>query len=254
MKRWLILGYGLFAYTFFLAVFMYAVGFLGNFLVPTRLDGEATMDLLPALAINLGLLGLFAVQHSLMARPVFKKWLTRWVPQSAERSTYVMASNLAMVAVFAGWQPLGISIWEVTQPVAAAAIYGVFFLGWATVFLSTCLISHFDLFGLRQVWLQWQGKPYESLRFNTPLFYQWVRHPLYVGWLMAIWATPTMGAGHLLFAVGTTVYILTAIQLEENDLVDAHGVAYRAYQNRVPMLIPRLWSRRQPAASVEANG
>lgn len=243
MRRWAILLYGLFCYLFFFGVFLYAVGFMGNLWVPTQLDAAASAPLTTAVAINLSLLLVFAVQHSLMARPFFKKWLTQYLPQSVERSTYVLASNLAMVLLFVFWQPMGISIWTISNPYLVGLIYAVFFTGWAVIFVSTCLISHFDLFGLRQVWLEFQGKPYTQLKFNTPIFYRVVRHPLYVGWLLAIWATPTMTAGHLFFSVVTTLYILTAIRLEESDLVDTHGVAYVSYRNNVPMLIPRLFQK-----------
>lgn len=243
MRRWAILLYGLMSYLFFLGVFLYAIGFLGNLFVPAPLDGPVQLPIGQAIAINFLLLSGFAVQHSLMARPFFKRWLTRYLPQSIERSTYVLASNLAMVALFVFWQPMGPVIWSVDHTLLVAVLYALFFAGWAIIFVSTCLISHFDLFGLRQVWFEFRGQPYEPLKFETPGFYRMVRHPLYVGWLMTFWCTPTMTAGHLLFAVATTVYILIAIQLEESDLVDVHGVAYVSYRNNVPMLLPRLFRR-----------
>lgn len=239
MKRAAILAYGIMSYVIFLGVFLYAIGFVGNFATPTTLDGPATGSLWTALAWNVGLLTVFALQHSVMARPAFKRWWTQYVPQAAERSTYVLFSSLAMIAMFHCWQPLGGSIWNVTDPLGQAALYGIFALGWAVVLLSTFLINHFDLFGLRQVWLEFRGQPYTPLAFKTPWLYRYVRHPLYVGWLMVFWATPTMTAAHLLFAVMTTVYILVAIQLEERDLVDHLGEDYAQYRKRVPMLIPR---------------
>lgn len=245
MKRLTIFAYGVISYVIFLGVFLYAIGFIGNFGTPTTLDGPATGPLLPALAINLALLTAFALQHSGMARPAFKRWWTRYVPEPAERSTYVLFTNIAMIALFAFWQPLGGAVWTVTDPLAQGLIYAVYAIGWAVVLISTFLINHFDLFGLRQVWLHLRGKPYEPLRFKTPWFYRYVRHPLYVGWFLVFWATPTMTVAHLLFAVITTVYILVAIQLEERDLVDHHGQDYENYRKRVPMLIPRFGRARQ---------
>ena len=240
MKRTMILAYGLINYAVFLGVFVYSIGFIGNLFVPLSLDSPPQSSMAYAIAVNLALLSAFAVQHSLMARPFFKRWLTKFIPEPMERSTYVLASNVAMIGLFVGWQPLGHEIWTITNPTAIVIAYSIFFAGWAVVFISTCLISHTDLFGLRQVWLCFCGKPYTDLKFVVPSLYKVVRHPLYVGWLMVFWATPTMTAGHLFFAVITTVYIIVAIQLEERDLTDYHGVAYVAYRNEVPMLIPRL--------------
>lgn len=238
MKRFFILIYGVLSYCIFFATFLYAIGFIGNFLVPTSIDGDPQLPFGQALAINLGLLTLFAIQHSGMARPGFKAWLTRYVDKSAERSTYVLLSSIALIILFAYWQPLGGQIWQVESTAGQALLYGIFACGWLTVLVTTFLINHFDLFGLRQVWLQWRGKPYQSLKFVTPGFYKWVRHPLYVGWFMAFWAIPTMTATHLLFALVTTAYILIAIQLEERDLMAAHP-EYKAYREQVPMLVPR---------------
>lgn len=239
MQRYLILLYGVVSYAVFFLTFLYAIGFVGNLLVPKSMDSASSGSLLPALLINLGLLALFALQHSIMARPAFKRWWTRWVPQSAERSTYVLFSSVALIALFAGWQPLGGVVWSIQQPAAVAGLYGLYFAGWLLVLYSTFLINHFDLFGLRQVWLHFRGQPYTPLSFRMPWLYRQVRHPLYVGWLLAFWATPEMTLTHLLFALVTTLYILVAIQFEERDLVDAHP-EYRSYQQRVPMLIPRL--------------
>ena len=239
-KRILVFAYGLVCYAIFFATFLYALGFVGNFLVPVTMDGEPRMGTAQALAIDLGLLGLFAIQHSLMARPFFKRWLTRLIPESAERSTYVLASSLALIALFVFWQPLGGVIWDVRDPLWQAVLYALFAFGWLLVLVATFLINHFDLFGLRQVWLQLLGRPYRALKFGTPGPYKLVRHPLYLGWLFAFWATPTMTGTHLLFAFMTTAYILVAIQLEERDLVDALGEDYVQYRRKVPMIIPRL--------------
>ena len=240
MKRWLILAYGTCAYLMFLGVFLYAIAFTGNFLVPVSLDSTPTSSLGIAVLVNLCLLGLFAVQHSLMARPFFKAWITRYIPAPAERSTYVLATNVAMILLFALWQPIGPEIWRATHPVAIAAIYAMFFLGWAIVFISTCMINHFDLFGMRQVWLNFKGREYKPLKFQTPGFYKYIRHPLYVGWLTVFWFTPVMSLSHFLFAAGCTVYILLAIRWEERDLVDALGVDYTRYRDQTPMFVPKM--------------
>jgi protein-S-isoprenylcysteine O-methyltransferase Ste14 len=237
MKRAFVLAYGIACYAVFLAVFLYAIGFIGNFAVPKAIDSPRDVGLGTALAVNLGLLALFAVQHSVMARPAFKRWWTRFVPESAERSTYVLFSSLALVALFACWQPMGGTVWSFDSPAAVAAMYVVYAIGWALLLYSTFLINHFDLFGLRQVWLFATGRPYTSLRFQTPWLYRQVRHPLYVGWLMIFWATPTMTTAHLVFAVMTTAYILVAIRFEEHDLIAAHP-EYAEYRSRVPMLLP----------------
>lgn len=240
MNRILIFAYGVVSYAIFFATFLYAIGFVGNFAVPTTLDGAAAMPFWQAFAVNTGLLGLFALQHSVMARPAFKSWWTRIIPPAAERSTYVLLSSLALIAMFVHWQPMGGVVWQVSDPAGQAVLYGLFGLGWAIVLVSTFLINHFDLFGLRQVWLHLTGRPYTALKFGTPWLYRYVRHPLYVGWFLAFWATPCMTAAHLLFAVMTTVYILIAIRLEERDLVAFHGEDYVNYRKRVPMLVPRL--------------
>ena len=241
-----VLAYGLVSYASFLAVFVYAIGFIVGVGVPVSLDSTPGRALIPSLAINLGLLGLFAVQHSVMARPTFKRWWTKFVPQEAERSTYVLASNLAMIALFAFWQPMGGLLWDVQQEAARWALTGLGAAGLLLVLASTFLINHFDLFGLRQVWLFARGHEYTTLRFKTPAVYSVVRHPLYVGWLMSFWFTPTMTVAHLVFAVATTLYILVAIQLEERNLVEEHGESYREYRRRVPMLVP--FTKRRAAA------
>jgi methanethiol S-methyltransferase len=251
VRRLLLLTYGILCYALSLATFLYAVGFMGGFLTPTQLDGPRHGPLAAALAIDGGLLALFAVQHSGMARPGFKRWLTRFVPEPAERSTYVLLSSAALLALFWQWRPLGGVVWEVPGEAARAAVSAVFAAGWLIVLGTTFLINHLDLFGLRQVWLAFRGVPYTPLRFTTPGPYRLVRHPLYVGWLTVFWASPTMTAAHLLFAVGTTAYILAAIRWEERDLVAAHP-EYAAYRRRVPMLLPRL--RVGPVPSAPGDG
>jgi protein-S-isoprenylcysteine O-methyltransferase Ste14 len=233
--------YGACSYAVFFLTFLYAIGFLGNVLVPKSLDSGLTGSLGTALLVDIGLLALFAVQHSVMARPAFKRLLTSVVSPAAERSTYVLASSLALILLFWQWQPLGGMVWEVEHPIARALLYGGFGIGWALVLAATFVINHFDLFGLRQTWRHFRGRPQKPLPFVTPILYRVVRHPLYVGWLLAFWSTPTMTLTHLLFAAVTTAYILVAIQLEERDLMDAHP-EYAVYRRRVPMLVP-AWRR-----------
>ncbi len=237
-RRMAILAYGLVAYAMFLGVFLYALGFVVGFGAPVTLDSPPTMDFVPALVINLGLLGLFAVQHSVMARPTFKRWWTRLVPVPAERSTYVLFSNLAMIVMFYFWQPMGGTLWAFESTAAKAAMFGLGGAGWLLVLLTTFMICHFDLFGLRQVWLYARKKDYAPLKFKQRTMYSYVRHPLYLGWLMAFWFTPTMTVAHFVFAVMTTLYIFVAIQLEERNLVDEHGETYRQYRRKVPMIVP----------------
>jgi protein-S-isoprenylcysteine O-methyltransferase Ste14 len=237
MKRLAIFVYGLVSYAVFFATFLYAIGFIGNLWVPKAMDSPRDVALGTALLVNLGLLGVFAVQHSVMARPAFKRWWTRIVPEPAERSTYVLFSSLALIVLFWFWQPMGGLIWKITAPWGVNTMYAVFAAGWALLLYTTFLIDHFDLFGLRQVWLQLVGRTMTPLEFKTPWLYRQIRHPLYVGWLMIFWATPTMTVAHLVFAVMTTAYILVAIQLEERDLINAHP-EYAEYRERVPMLLP----------------
>lgn len=245
-KRLTVFVYGLFSYLVFFLTFVYAVGFIGNVYVPNSMDSAARMSFWPALAIDSLLLLLFAVQHSVMARPAFKEVLTRFIPPAAERSTYVLCSSLLLIALYVYWQPIGGVVWNCENPVLRSAINAVFGLGFALVFVATLLINHFDLFGLRQVSLYLARKPYTYLEFRTPLFYRYVRHPLYAGWLIAFWATPTMTGAHLLFAVLTSVYMLMAIRWEEHDLVIVHGSKYQDYRERVPKLIPSLAPYRSP--------
>jgi len=237
IKRAAFFTYGLICYAIFFGTFLYAIGFIGGFLVPATLDGAATTPLATGLLVDVALLGIFAVQHSVMARPWFKKRWTRIVPPQLERSTYVLLSSLALILLFWQWRPLGGVVWSVTNPLARDVLYALFAFGFTLVLVSTFLINHFDLFGLRQVWLVLRDKPYTTLRFGTPGPYRLVRHPLYVGWFFAFWATPRMTYAHLLFAIATAGYILIAIQFEERDLVREFP-EYAAYRRRVPMLIP----------------
>lgn len=232
--------YGIMAYVMFLGVFLYAVGFVANVGVPKSIDSAATGSFWVALAVNLGLLTLFALQHSVMARPAFKRWWTRIVPKAAERSTYVLFTNVALILMFWLWKPMGGVVWDAQHPALRATLIGLCAFGWLLVLATTFLINHFDLFGLRQVYLNLRGIPYTPLKFKTPGPYRHVRHPLYVGWLFAFWATPTMTVAHLVFAVMTTVYILIAIRFEERDLEAAHGEDYAQYRRSVPMLVPSV--------------
>ena len=245
MTRIATLAYGVVSYVIFFLTFLYAIGFIGNLFVPKSLDSGATGPWLQALMIDLGLLSLFAVQHSVMARQGFKRLLTRVIPEGTERSTYVLASSLALILLFWQWRPLGGSVWDVQHEVGRAVLYAGFAFGWTLVLVSTFVINHFDLFGLRQTWRAFRGQPQAPLGFATPALYRIVRHPLYVGWFFAFWCTPTMTVTHLLFAVITTAYILVAIQLEERDLASAHP-EYAEYRRRVPMLVP-VWRKRVAA-------
>jgi methanethiol S-methyltransferase len=244
VKRTVILLFGIVSYAVFFATFLYAIGFVGNLWVPKTIDSAQTGSLAGALAVDLGLLSLFAIQHSVMARPAFKRWWTRRIPESAERSAYTLLSSLALITLFVYWRPLGGVVWTVESPSARATLFAAYAFGWGLLLLSTFLIDHLDLFGLRQVWLQWIRKPYTSLAFRTPWLYRQVRHPLYVGWLFIFWSTPVMTVTHLVFAAATTAYILIAIQFEERDLLAAHA-EYEIYRRRVPMLMPRLSFKRR---------
>jgi len=238
MKRLLFFAYGLTSYVIFLGTFLYAIAFVGGFGAGARLDGPLKTSLPAALGIDGALLMLFAAQHSIMARRWFKERWTKIVPPAVERSTYVLCASLALLLLFWQWRPLGGVVWSVENPTGQLILRALFAFGWLMVLVSTFLINHFDLFGMRQVWLYLRGRDYTTLKFGTPGPYRLVRHPLYVGWLFAFWSTPTMTFAHLLFSLATTAYILLAIQFEERDLIREHGDTYQAYRRSVPMLIP----------------
>jgi len=238
LKRTLIFLYGVVSYVVFFGTFLYAIGFVNDLWVPSALDSPPQAPFGISLLVDLGLLALFAVQHSGMARLPFKRWLTRFIPEAAERSTYVLAASVALLILFALWRPLGGVVWEVSNPGGRWVLYGLAAFGWLTVLATTFLINHFDLFGLRQIWLELVGRRYDPVGFRSPGPYRLVRHPLYAGFLFAFWATPRMTLAHLLFAAATTAYILLAIQLEERDLLALLGTEYREYRRRVPMIVP----------------
>lgn len=240
MTRWRVAAfiYGVACYAIFFATFLYAVGFVANLFVPKTIDTGGIIPAREALVINVLLLLIFAIQHSVMARRPFKQWLTRWVPTSIERSTYVLCSSLALILLFWLWRPIPTVIWQIDNTLLANAVMALSFIGWAIALASSFLINHFELFGLHQVANNLAGKAMPEPKFRTPLFYKFVRHPIYFGFIVAFWATPTMTIGHLLFAAGTTAYILVGILLEERDLASIFGDEYRQYQRRVSMLIP----------------
>lgn len=238
--------YGVVSYVVFFLTFLYAVAFVGDLPVPKTIDSGLPGPLLPSLLIDAALLGLFAVQHSVMARPAFKRVWTKIVPKPIERSTYVLFASLALITMYVFWRPLPQTVWEAPPGAASTALTALFWLGWGVVLISTFLISHFELFGLQQVWLRLRGKAAAPIEFRTPGFYKAVRHPIYLGFILAFWATPVMSLGHLVFAIGTLGYILVAIQLEERDLIAVFGDRYRAYKAQVGMLIPKLGGKGKP--------
>ena len=237
-------GYGAVSYLVFFVAFLYAIGFVGSIVVPRTVDHALVAPIGQAAVVDSLLLGLFAVQHSVMARPAFKRWWTRIVPQPIERSTYVLISSLVLLLLYWQWRSMPAQIWDVRLPAARLGLWALFWAGWVIALVSTFMIGHFDLFGLRQVYLAWRGQPYTDIAFRAPLFYRVVRHPLMLGFIIAFWAAPTMTVGRMLFAAATTAYILIALQLEERDLLAALGTQYRDYRRQVPMLVPR--PRRHP--------
>lgn len=239
LTRILGFSYGVVSYIIFFATFLYAIGFIGGLYVPTTLDGPLSGSLMKAVFINIGLLGLFAIQHSVMARPAFKRAWTKVLPKLLERSTYVLFSSIALILLFIFWQPMGGIVWDIENTTGRILLYTLFTLGWGLILAATFVINHFDLFGLRQSWLYLRSLEYTPLEFNLPLMYKIVRHPLYVGWFIAFWATPTMSVAHFLFATVASAYILIAIGWEEKDLCDTHP-EYEQYRQQTPMLIPKI--------------
>jgi methanethiol S-methyltransferase len=230
--------YGIVSYVVFLVAFLYAIGFVSGFVVPKGIDSGDPVPIAEALVVDILLMSLFAVQHSVMARKQFKNWWTQYVPKSVERTTYVLLASLVLLLLFWQWRPIPPIVWQVGDPRFAMSTIVLSFAGWLIALSSTFLINHFELFGVQQVANNLANRPMPSTRFRTPLFYRFVRHPLYLGFIIAFWAAPTMTVGHLLFAAVTTGYIIVAIQLEERDLVDVFGDEYRRYKDRVSMLVP----------------
>jgi protein-S-isoprenylcysteine O-methyltransferase Ste14 len=238
MGRLIALLYGLVSYVIFFVTFLYAIGFVTGLAVPKTIDTGSVGPLVESLVVDLVLMSVFALQHSIMARKQFKQWWTRFVPKSVERSTYVLLSSLALVLLFGYWRPIPTTVWDVADPELALAVIGLAFVGFLIVLSSTFMINHFELFGLHQVASNLVGHQAPAPRFRTPLYYKFVRHPIYLGFIIAFWAAPTMTVGHLLFAAVTTSYIVVGILLEERDLIELFGDEYRRYRQRVSMLVP----------------
>jgi len=247
MRGFAALAYGLFCYIVFLFTLLYAIGFVGNFAVPKSIDSGVAGSPLNALLVDALLLGVFAVQHSVMARPAFKRWWTRLVPPALERSTYVLMASAALLLIYWQWQPLPAPVWTVTNPLGVTMLDAVFWLGWATLVVSTFVINHFELFGLWQVYAHARGKDSPPARFEVRSIYRLVRHPIYLGFILAFWSTPAMTVGHLFFAIATTGYILVGIYFEERDLVASFGDQYRRYRGQVRMLLPLPRRPRSPS-------
>lgn len=247
-SRLAVLAYGTIVYVFFLGVFVYAIGFVTGIGVPKGIDDGLATPLVPALLVNAGLLGLFAVQHMVMARPWFKRRWTKIVPAAAERSTFVLATCLILTAMYVWWRPLTDVVWSVEDPIAAGVLQGLSLFGFGIVLVATFVIDHFDLFGLSQVIRYFRGAEHREPEFRVKSFYRYIRHPLYLGFITAFWATPVMTVGHLVFAVATTGFMLVAVRFEERDLVRLHGPAYEDYRARVPMIFPRPGRRAAPIA------
>lgn len=238
MAKFMAFLYGIVAYLAFAVTIVYAIGFVAGLVVPKTIDSGAVVPLTEAIVVNLLLMSLFAVQHSVMARPQFKKWWTQFVPVAVERSTFVLFSSLALLLLFWQWRPIPAVVWQASNPEVATSLLVLGLFGWLLVFISTFLINHFELFGLHQVANHLAGRPMPAVRFRTPMLYNLVRHPIYLGFIIFFWATPVMTAGHLLFAAVTTAYIFVGIALEEHDLIAVFGDEYRRYRQRVAMIVP----------------
>lgn len=244
IKKRLVLLYGVLCYLMFLISMLYAIGFLTNLVVPKNINSGDVQLLIVALPINILLLGIFGIQHSVMARQWFKNWWTKIVPTPIERSTYVLISSLLLILLYWKWEPMPSIIWSVENSWASNLIFGLGLFGWVIVFISTFISNHFDLFGLRQVYLFYIGKEYTPIKLKSPMLYRLVRHPIYLGYIIAFWSTPLMTVGHLVFAIGTTTYIFIGIFFEERDLVAVYGKTYTTYKKEVPMLFPFPWKRK----------
>ncbi len=238
MNRAAALIYGVVSYFLFFGTILYMIGFVGDFWVPRSVDRALAAPTTEAIIINVALIALFGIQHTIMARPAFKRWWTRIVPQPVERSTFVLIASLLLILLFWQWRAMPHLVWDVQSPAGRTILHALFAVGWLMVFAATFMIDHFDLFGLRQVWFHFCGRPYTPPHFQIAILYRWVRHPLMLGFLIAFWAAPRMTAGHLLFAAAMTVYILIAIQIEERDLLVLHGEAYAEYRRKTSMIVP----------------